>query len=146
MAQITLEQANQLIALVLERARKEGLPPLAVAVLDAGGHLKALQREDGQTFLRVQVCQSKAWGALGMGMDSSGLAARFDSGDRQKGFFQALNALTGGRVVALPGGVLIRDAAGEVVGAIGVSGAVSEDDEACAVAAVSAAGFQPGPG
>ena len=142
MSNVTLEQANRIIAAALARAREMELPPLAVAVLDSGGHIKALAREDGPTFLRASVCQSKAYGALGMGVHSSQLAERYEKRSRDAGFITALGEITGGRVVPLPGGVLIRDGEGTVIGAVGISGAVSEDDEKCARAGVEAAGLR----
>lgn len=129
---ITLEQANKVVAGALARGRELSLPPLGVAVLDAGGHLKALQAEDGLSFLRVRVCQAKAWGALGLGVDSSRIADRYLSGGANPGFIGALNMLSGGNVIPLPGGVLIRDRGGCLLGAVGVSGAQSEQDEDCA--------------
>lgn len=141
MPDITLDQANQIITAALAKARDMKLKPLAVAVLDAGGHLKALAREDGQTFLRAKVCQAKAWGALAMGVHSRDLATRYEQETRQEGFIIALNAMSNGQVVALPGGLLIRDAAGTVIGAVGISGAASEDDELCAKAGIEAIGL-----
>lgn len=141
MAAITLAAANTIIAATLTRARALDLPPVGVAVLDAGGHLKALQAEDGLSFLRVRVCQAKAWGALGMGAHSRDIAARYCKEPLQVGFIDSLNALSGGQVVPLPGGVIIRDDDGAVLGAVGVAGAASEDDEACAIAGLRAAGF-----
>jgi uncharacterized protein GlcG (DUF336 family) len=139
--ELTLENANRIIEAALAKARKMELPPLSVAVLDAGGHLKALQREDGQAFLRVRVCQAKAWGALALGTDSANIAERYEQGLRQQGFFGALNAMSGGRLIPLPGGVLIHNRSGDIIGAVGVAGAVSEEDEACAMAGIAAAGF-----
>lgn len=141
MNELTLENANRIIEAALAKAREMGLPPLSVAVLDAGGHLKALQREDGQAFLRVRVCQAKAWGALALGTDSANIAERYEQGLRQQGFFEALNAMSGGRLIPLPGGVLIHNRSGDIIGAVGVAGALSEEDEACAMAGIAAAGF-----
>ena len=141
MNELTLLQANQIIEAALAKAREMALPPLSVAVLDAGGHLKALQREDGQSFLRVQVCQAKAWGALALGTNSANIATRYEQGKRQEGFVGAVNAMTGGRLVPLPGGVLIKHSSGATIGAVGVAGAASEDDESCAVAGIAAAGL-----
>jgi uncharacterized protein GlcG (DUF336 family) len=138
MSAITLAQANQIIQSTLAKARELDLPAIGCAVLDPGGHLKAFQAEDGLSFVRIQVCQAKAWGALGMGVDSSKLAERYLLGDTNPGFFIALNAMSGGRVVPLAGGVLIRDQGGHVIGAVGVSGAKSHDDEACARAGIEA--------
>jgi uncharacterized protein GlcG (DUF336 family) len=138
MGELSLDQANRIIAAALAKARVMELAPVGVAVLDAGGHLVSLQREDGLSFLRVRVCQGKAYGALGMGTHSRHLATRFAGSVNAQGFFTALNAMSDGMVVPLMGGVLIRDKGGRVLGAVGVSGARSEDDEACAVAGIEA--------
>ena len=140
MPDMTLAEANRIIEGALARAREMGIPPVGCAVLDAGGHLVAFQREDGLAFARIGVCQGKAWGALGTGVGSRALAERYASGVVQEGFINSLNAMTGGRVVPLAGGVLVRDADGRVIGAAGVSGAHPDEDEACAVAGVVAAG------
>jgi uncharacterized protein GlcG (DUF336 family) len=142
MPQLTLDQANRLIAAVFAEAARGDLPPLAAAVLDSGGHLRALQRQDGLSFLRADICQAKAWGALAMGTDSRQLATRYSRDTQQQGFIQALNAMSGGRLIPLPGGVLVRDGAGEILGALGVAGAASDQDEACAQAAIAAIGLQ----
>lgn len=142
MPELTLEQANELIAGVFREAERRSMPPLAVAVLDAGGHLRAMQRQNGVSFMRAEICQAKAWGALALGVDSRELAARITGDANQQGFIQALNAMSGGRVVPLPGGVLIRDDDDVVLGAIGVAGAASDQDEACARAAIDACGLR----
>ena len=144
MTELTLDQANALIAAVLAEAARLDLPPIAVAVLDNGGHLKALQRQDGLSFLRADICQAKAWGALALGTDTRDLAERFARDLQQQGFMQARNAMSSGRIVPLPGGVLIRDDGGRIVGAIGVAGAKSEQDEACALAGVRGLGLRAG--
>jgi len=141
MPELTLGQANQLIEATLASARKMDMPPLAVAVLDTGGHLKSLQREDGVSFLRVQICQAKAWGALGLATDSRNLAERYQQDELQRGFINALNAMSDGRLIPLPGGVLIRDPSGQVLGAVGVAGGPSENDEICALAGIKAIGL-----
>jgi uncharacterized protein GlcG (DUF336 family) len=141
MPDITLDQANRIITAALSKAREMNLKPLAIAVLDPGGHLKAMAREDGQTFMRAKVCQSKAWGSLAMGVHSRDLATRYELETKQEGFIIALNAMSNGSVVALPGGLLIRDDSGAVIGAVGVSGAASEDDELCAKAGIEAIGL-----
>ena len=141
MNELTLKQANQLIEVALAKARELNLPPVAVAVLDSGGHLKALQREDGVSFLRVQVCQAKAWGALGLASNSRQIGERYNQDNFQQGFINALNAMSGGGLIPLPGGVLIYDSAGQLIGAVGVSGAVSDDDEICAIAGIKAIGM-----
>lgn len=140
--ELNLQQANSLIAEVLKAARDKGMPPIAVAVLDTGAHLKALQREDGVSFLRVQIAQAKAWGALAMATNTGLIADRYNQDDLQKGFINALNSMTGGQVVPLPGGVLVRDSEDEIIAAVGAAGGVSKDDEACVIAGIEAIGFQ----
>jgi uncharacterized protein GlcG (DUF336 family) len=141
LTELSLQQANQIIAEVLHTARSRNMPPLAVAVLDTGAYLKAFQREDGVSFLRVQIAQAKAWGALAMACNTDQLAERYSQGGQQQGFIDALNAMTGGKIIPLPGGVLVRDESGNIVGAIGAAGGVSEEDEACVITAIAAAGF-----
>jgi len=126
---------------VLQAARERDMPPLAVAILDTGAHLKALQREDGVSFLRVQIAQAKAWGALAMSCNTDQLAERYTQGVQQQGFIDALNAMTGGKIIPLPGGVLVRDGNGAILGAVGAAGGVSEEDEACVHGAIKTAGF-----
>jgi len=140
MNRLTLTIANEIIAATLARARDLNLPPMGCAVLDAGGHLKAFQAEDGLAFVRVHVSQGKAWGSLGVGVDSDKIAERYVSGGPNPGFINALNAMTGGKVVPLAGGVLIRNQDGDIVGAVGVSGAKPEEDEICARAGIEALG------
>jgi uncharacterized protein GlcG (DUF336 family) len=118
------------------------MPPLAVAVLDSGAHLKALQREDGVSFLRADIAQAKAWGALAMACNTDKLAERYEQDDLQKGFIDSLNAMTGGKIVPLPGGVLVRDGDNQVVGAVGAAGGVSQDDAACVQVAIESLGLK----
>lgn len=138
---LTLEQASLIVDKALVRARELGLKPLCVAVLDEGGHLKALKREDGASMFRSDIAIGKAWGALAMGASSRRIGER--ARERPE-FFSALSDLAGGRVVPAPGGVLIC-AQEEVVGAVGASGASSDEDEACAIAGIEGAGLQFGP-
>jgi uncharacterized protein GlcG (DUF336 family) len=144
MTDITLNQANLIIEAAIKKGHELNLPKLTVAVVDRGGYLIALQRDDGATFLRPNISLAKAWGAIGLGVNSRDISKRYESGVRETGFINALNAMTGGSVIPLPGGVLIYDTDGELCGAVGVSGAVSEDDEVCALAGVAAAGLQAG--
>jgi uncharacterized protein GlcG (DUF336 family) len=139
---LPLAAANRIVERALEAARSAGLASLTVAVLDAGGHLVALQREDGSGILRPEIAIGKAWGAVGMGESSRALSERLRE---RLGFQGALAAASGGRFLAVPGGVLIRDAAGEVVGAVGISGDTSERDEYCAIEGIRAAGLTPEP-
>jgi uncharacterized protein GlcG (DUF336 family) len=141
MAGITLRQASTIVEAALRKARETGCAPLAVAVLDGGGHLTAFAREDGAGIVRPEIAMGKAWGALGMGMGSRAFARRVADQPQQQAFFAALNAMSGGRVVPAAGGVLIKDAQGGVVGAVGISGDHSDKDEACALAGIEAAGL-----
>ena len=140
---LTLPQATTIVQAALQKGRELGLAPLAVAVLDAGGHLKAFAREDGAGIVRPQIAIGKAWGALGMGLGSRTLA---EQGPQQQAFFAALNAMSEGRVVPAAGGVLVRDAGGTVIGAVGISGDVSDKDETCALAGIAAATLTADPG
>ena len=141
MTELGLRQANELIDAVLRVARDKSLPPLAVAVLDPGAHLKAFQREDGVSFLRAQIAQAKAWGALAMACDTDQLAERYRQGETQQGFINALNTMTGGQIIPLPGGVLVRNDRDEIIAAVGAAGGPSEDDEVCVRAALESLGY-----
>jgi uncharacterized protein GlcG (DUF336 family) len=138
MSGLSLKAASLIVDAALERGRALGLAPLTVVVLDAGGHLKAAKREDGSSLLRPEIAMGKAWGVLGMGFGGRELARR---AARAPQFFTALTELAGGRMVAVAGGVLIRGEAGEIVGAVGISGDLSEKDEDCAVSGIAAAGL-----
>ena len=143
MKHLTLDVASRIVDAALAAAHAQSLQPLAVVVLDAGGHDVVLKREDGCGILRVDIARGKAWGALGMGLGSRALGRRAEQNPR---FFAALAATSGGRVIPNPGGVLIRDDDGRVVGAVGISGDTSDRDETCAVAGIQAAGFAADPG
>jgi len=134
---LSLKTAVAIIEAALARGHELRLAPLTVAVLDAGGHLVALQREDNSGILRVEIASGKAWGALGMGIGSRELGER---ATKVPHFFNALAAASQGRLVPVAGGVLIRDASG-IVGAVGISGDTSDNDEACALAGIAAAGL-----
>jgi uncharacterized protein GlcG (DUF336 family) len=135
---ITLEQAQTIVRAALEHGTEQGFQPLTVAVLDPGGALVALGRQDGSGYLRPDLATAKAWGILGMGINNRALAARAaDSPD----IYTSIVALAGGKVVSVPGGVFIRDAEGTLLGAVGVSGDASLNDEAAAVAGIGAAGL-----
>jgi uncharacterized protein GlcG (DUF336 family) len=137
MTGLTLSKAQTVIAAALEHARAGELKPLAIVVLDAGGHLVAMAREDGATFFRADIAKAKAYGALGMGADTAVIA------ERAKGnptFFGGVVTTVGGDLVFSPGGVLVR-MGGVVVGAVGVSGDTGEADAAAAMAGIAAAGL-----
>ena len=135
---IDLAHATVVVDKALAQGRSLGLPPLTVAVLDGSGCLVCFKREDGSSLLRPEIAQAKAWGALGMGMGSRALAQRASV---QPAFISAVNALAGGRLIPVPGGVLIRSSDKSIVGAVGITGATSDQDEACAVVGIEAAGF-----
>ncbi len=143
MPRLTLAQATRIVEAALAHGRQTRCAPLAVAVLDEGGHLKAFAREDGAGILRPRIAIAKAWGALGMGLGSRALARRAAD---NPAFFGALYAAAEGRLVPAAGGVLITDTAGEVVGAVGISGDTSDRDEACALAGIAGAGPHGEPG
>ncbi|KAF1030505.1 MAG: hypothetical protein GAK37_01311 [Pseudomonas sp.] len=138
MSALTLKVAINLAAQAIAAGRAITAAPLAVAVLDSGGHLVTLQREDGASLLRPQIAIGKAWGAIALGKGSRLLAL---DAQQRPAFIAALNSLGQGSVVPAPGGVLIRDQSGQVVGAIGVSGDTSDIDEQCAISAVEGAGL-----
>ena len=142
MLKLTLEHASTIVDTALARGRAHKMLPLTVAVLDAGGHLVALKREDGSGILRPEIAIGKAWGALGMGVSSRTLRDRL--ADRPN-FVAALAAASDGRFVPVPGGVLIRDDTGAALGAVGISGDTSDRDEYCAIEGVKAAGLRPDP-
>jgi len=138
MQPITLAQADAIADRALQTGRNLHLEPLTVAILDAGGHLKVLKRADDASLLRPDIAIGKAWGALGLGFGGRELARR---AERMPAFFTALNAMSGGKMVPVPGGALIRDSAGAIVGSIGIRGDTSEKDEECLVAAVRGEGL-----
>jgi uncharacterized protein GlcG (DUF336 family) len=137
---LTLAQASTIVDAALAKARDLGLAPMTIVVLDAGGHAVALKREDKSGILRVEIASGKAWGALGVGAGTRMLAERVTSGAVGAAFVNSIAAASGGRVVPVPGGVIIRDGSG-IVGAVGVSGDLSDKDEACAIAGIQAAGL-----
>jgi uncharacterized protein GlcG (DUF336 family) len=136
---LTLAQASTIVDVALETGREKKFAALSVAVLDAGGHLVALKREDKSGILRFDIAFGKAWGALGMGFGGRTLAGR---APRSQLFFTTLAAASQGRFVPVIGGILIRDAAGDVIGAVGISGDTSDNDEKCGIAGIEAAGLK----
>jgi uncharacterized protein GlcG (DUF336 family) len=135
---IDLETARSVIAATRATAREKGLKPLTVVVLDAGGHVVAVEREDGSSIKRYEIAFGKAHGALALGMGSRSLMAR---AEQQPYFIAAATSAVGGALVPVPGGVLARDSGGALVGAVGVSGDTSDNDEAAAVAGLESAGL-----
>ena len=139
---LPLEKATTIITEARRLARDADLLPLTVVVLDAGGKLIAAESEDGSGILRFDIALGKAWGALGMGISSRQIRDRLA---KRPSFQGALAAASDGRFVPVPGGVLIEDAEGDTIGAVGISGDTSEKDEYCAVAGIRAAGLVPNP-
>ena len=139
MTALTLAQASTILDTALKTGREKKFAPLTVAVLDAGGHMIAFKREDRSGILRQDIAYGKAWGALGMGFGSRTL---FERAEKTPMFFTTLAAASGGRVVTNPGGVLIRNAEGDIIGAVGISGDTSDNDEHCAIAGIEAAGLK----
>ena len=135
---ITIDQARTMIAATLNKGHEMGLKPLSVIVLDAGGHVQAFEREDGAAPGRFGIAQGKAYGSVMLGMAGTAQMARAEA---QAYFMAAVNGVYGGKVVPVPGGVLIRDAAGVVIGALGVTGDTSDNDAIAAQAGVAAAGL-----
>jgi uncharacterized protein GlcG (DUF336 family) len=138
---LRLEVAARIVDEAIALRHKEGLLPLAVAVLDAGGNLVAFKREDGCGVLRFDIARGKAWAALGMGMSTRMIRDRMA---QRPAFQSALAAASDGRFIPVPGGVLIVQD-GKAIGAVGISGDASDKDEYCAVAAIRAAGLAADP-
>jgi uncharacterized protein GlcG (DUF336 family) len=142
MTTLGLVRASTIVDATLNAARARNLAPLAVAVLDAGGHLVAFKREDGAGIVRFDLAHAKAWGALGMGFGTRELTER---AAKSPTFITALAAISQGRMVPSPGGVIIVES-NAVVGAVGVSGDAGDNDEACAITGIEAAGLKAVPG
>ncbi len=140
---ISLEQAKVVVDAALAHGTEQGFKPLRAAVLDPGGALVALARQDGSGNLRPDIAAGKAWGALGMGFGSREL---FERSTKQPMFITALAAISQGRMVPVPGGVIMRGTDGDIIGAVGISGDVSDKDESCAIAGIEAAGLKAEPG
>ncbi len=138
MGNISLDAADKIVRAAIAKGHELKLKPLTVAVLDAGGHLKALMREDGSSTMRPDIAVGKANGAIAMGLGSRALYKRVQE---QPYFINAMTTLAKGSLVPVPGGVLIRDAAGDIIGAVGITGDRSENDEACAVAGIESVGL-----
>ena len=138
---LTLDQANGIIAAALARSTEAGYKPMAVVVLDDAGHVKAVQRQDGASMLRVDIASGKAWAAIGMGAASRVLTQRAKD---LPAFFNAIAASAQGKFIPQTGAVLIKDASGQVVGAVGASGGTGDEDELICIAGVQAAGLTAG--
>ena len=138
MSSISLEQANIILAGALKEGGALGLKPISIAVLDSGGHLVAFAREDGSSNLRPQIATAKASGALALGVSSRTIG---EMAIERPTFVNAAAGLNPAGIVPAAGGVLIRNADGQVIGAVGVTGDTSDNDEKCALAGIAAAGL-----
>lgn len=133
---MTLQHAQRILDATLSAAAEKKTQPLAVIVLDSGAHPVAFARQDGASLFRLDIARAKAHGALGMGADTRALAERAANNPV---FFTTVAIAADGRLALSPGGVLIRDTRGNIIGAIGVSGDTGDIDEACALAGIEAA-------
>jgi uncharacterized protein GlcG (DUF336 family) len=139
---IGLETAKTITAGVRAAAKEYGLKPLTVVILDTGGHVISVEREDGSSNNRFEIAFGKAYGALALGMGSRSLMAR---AEQQPYFISSAAAAIGGRLIPVPGGVLVKDGAGEVVGCVGVSGDSSDNDELAAISGIKSASLTAQP-
>jgi uncharacterized protein GlcG (DUF336 family) len=140
---ITLTVARQILDTALDKAAELKLKPLAVAVLDSRGCMVTFAAQDGTSLMRGDVARGKAYGALALGQGSRAI---FKRAQEQAFFIDAVNTLAQGAIVPVPGGVLVKDAHGTVLGAVGVSGDTSDNDELCAFAGIAAVGLSADPG
>jgi len=135
---LTLETARRILDTALAKSVELKLKPLAIAVLDTRGCLIAFAAQDGTSLLRSEVARAKGYGALALGIGSRAI---FKRAQEQAFFVDAVNSLAQGAIIPIPGGVLIRDAAGVLIGAVGISGDTSDNDEICAIAGIESAGL-----
>lgn len=142
MLSLTLAEAETIAVAAVAAARERALEPLALVILDAGGHVVLAKREDGAGILRIDIATGKAWGAIGMGYGTREIAARAQS---VPAFVAAIGVTSGGRIVPSPGGVLVLRS-GTVIGAVGVSGDTGDNDEAAALVGIAATGLDAAPG
>ena len=141
METLTLAQAQQIISGALARSLQAGYKPMGVVVLDEAGQMKAFARQDGASMFRFDVARAKAWGAAGMGVSSRTLAERAKDNPN---FFVSLSATSEGKFLPQPGAVVIKDAAGTIIGAVGASGGTGDQDEEICIAGVKSVGLQHG--
>jgi uncharacterized protein GlcG (DUF336 family) len=143
MSSITLGQANVVVDAAIAKGREKTFEPLTVIVLDPGGHVVVAKREDDSGIIRYELALGKAYGALGFGLGTRTLAAR---ATKAASFMASASVASEGRVVPAPGGVLIRNGAGKIIGAVGISGDTGDNDEVCAIAGIEVANLTPDPG
>ena len=135
---LSLEEAKKIIEAAFKTQASKNFKPLAVAVLSSAGSLRACECQDGTSPLRPKIAHGKAFGAISMGIGSRAL---FERAKQEPFFIQSMNSLCDGALVPVPGGVLVRNKSGDIVGAVGVTGDISDNDEICAVAGIEAAGY-----
>lgn len=138
MTRITLAQATAVVSAALEKGAQLGLKPLSVAVLDSGGHLISFARSDGSSTLRPQIAMGKASGALAIGVSSRKIA---EMAAERPTFVASLGGLSAAGIIPAAGGIIVVDAEGQAIGAVGVTGDTSDNDEICAVAGITSAGL-----
>ena len=143
MADLSLDVARKILDIALAKGIEKKLKPLVVTILDARGCVKVTAAQDGTSLLRSEIAHGKAYGALALGMGSRAI---FQRAQEQAYFVSAVNTMAQGALIPVPGGVLIQDASGALLGAVGVSGDTSDNDEICAVAGIEAAGLKANPG
>ncbi|NML44018.1 heme-binding protein [Ramlibacter sp. G-1-2-2] len=135
---MTLQQANTIITAALAKSKERGFKPMGIAVLDAAGNLKAFASEDGASMFRFDIARAKAWGAVGMGVSSRVLGQR---AKENPNFFVSLSATADGKFLPQTGAVVVKDAQGNILGAVGASGGTGDEDEEICAAGVAAAGL-----
>lgn len=138
MNEITANKARKIISIAMAEGKSQNFKPLSVVVLDRGGHVKAFERADGAAPGRFVIAEGKAYGAVMLGMAGTAQMQRAES---QAYFMAAANGAYGGKVIPVPGGVLVKNKKGEILGAVGVTGDSSENDARAAVAGIEAAGL-----
>lgn len=143
MADLSLDVARKILDVALAKGIEKKLKPLVIAVLDARGCVKVTAAQDGTSLKRGEIAHGKAYGALALGMGSRAI---FQRAQEQSYFVSAVNTMAQGALIPVPGGVLIQDASGALLGAVGVSGDTSDNDEICAVAGIEAAGLKANAG
>jgi uncharacterized protein GlcG (DUF336 family) len=141
MTALTLQQASSIITAALAKSKVQGFKPMGIAVLDAAGNLKAFASEDGASMFRFDIARAKAWGAIGFGISSRKLGERAKDNPN---FFVSLAATADGKFLPQTGAVVIKDARGEVIGAVGASGGTGDEDEMICIAGVEATGLVHG--
>ncbi|HEY0234362.1 MAG TPA: heme-binding protein [Afipia sp.] len=139
MTDLTLDTARKILDAALAKVIEKKTKPMAIVVLDARGTVKTSIAQDGTSLMRFEVAHGKAYGALAMGLGSRAI---FKRANEQPYFIDAVNTMARGALIPVPGGVLIKDGSGHVVGAVGISGDTSENDEECAIAGIEAGGLK----